>query len=80
MNDNGKTLASLTGVQQRILTALSKDEWLSRTDISKAMGRKRALPYDIQQLDELVELGYVERRQQKIPGYIPFMFVYRLRQ
>lgn len=52
-------------------------DWMSRSDIAKAIGKKRLTPYDIQLLEQLVSEQRAEVMKREKRGYITFSWVYR---
>jgi hypothetical protein len=66
----------------RILEAIqgSQEEWLSRRDIARLLGKKQLNPVDITGLDWLVSQGKLTVEKQEAPGGIGFSLVYKLAQ
>lgn len=57
----------LTEVDKLIITALSSNEWRSRSAIAEVIERGSALnQYDVRRLERLVENRLVEKRQTPI--------------
>lgn len=66
--------STLTEQSHRILEVLraNQDEWLSRKDIARGLGKRRLTPYDIELLQRLCEEGLAEigKRPNSTPiGY-----------
>jgi hypothetical protein len=65
---------------KRLLEGLqaAEGQWLSRSELAKAIGRDKGLnPYDVQLLADLEHRGLVEARKRPREGFIPYEWEYR---
>ena len=52
-------------------------QWLSRSELAEAIGRKRLYSYDVQLLADLIHRGLVENRKRPREGFIPYEWEYK---
>jgi hypothetical protein len=68
----------LTAQANKILDAIrANGDWMNRSDVAQAIGKKRLTPYDMGLLDELATAGLIEATRRDKVGFIPFEWVYR---
>lgn len=67
--------------QSHLLLAVLRDspgEWLTRSDIAKALEKRKLSPYDIAMLEFLQEKGLIEIQHRDNRTPIGYEFVYRM--
>lgn len=64
---------------EKLLEALRAQtgEWLARSDIAAAIGKKRLTQYDMAMLDLLADQQLIEKRQKE--GYSPLGYMWEYR-
>ena len=64
---------------KRLLEGLqaAKGEWLSRSELAKAVGKDKIYPYDVQLLNDLIHAELIESRKRPREGFIPYEWEYR---
>jgi hypothetical protein len=65
---NEQAAYPLTGIAQSLLAALRSDQdWITRREIARNMGRAKLLPYHVTLLNDLVKQGLVEVHVEQRP-------------
>ena len=67
----------ITGHALKLQNALSSTEWLTRSQIAAAIGKRKLTPYDTLLLDLLAERGLIESRQREGGSREGFTWEYR---
>lgn len=68
----------LTAHANRLLDGLEKhrNQWLTRSEVAAAIGKKRLTPYDIDMLDLLAEKGRIRVEQEEGFSREGFRWIY----
>lgn len=66
----------LTDLANKLLSVLKSepDKWWKRSEIASSIERKRLIPYDIELLDYLVDVGLAEKRVNIIKGTLHYEY------
>ncbi len=71
----------ISDIGHRMLDAVASfDQWVSRGELAKHLGKKRLNPHEVAALDLLVERGQLEAEKRSAPGPIGYQWVYRVRR
>ena len=76
------TKPELTEHGQKLLAVLrgANGQWMNRKAIAEAMHRNKLYIWDVKLLDDMVNMGLIEKDTRPMSGLIGFEYVYRLKE